>query len=217
MLTTKGLSHDTREPGEPLIDTMPSSAVRRELRAALDCALESATPRGRAHVGWPSSADAIASRCGVAKRHGVGATQEAHRMALRLPAFCGVPTRAEAEQGLQVRVARPPELTAPCPSLTKPRREVLGQPERLERLSLDQATPHVARIPRPKSRSHYQAIIHISTGDEECHGPPWPSPGGLHCLENAGPPGIKETALTSCIQKPVNAFGPKMAFLDTLG
>lgn len=39
---------------------------------------------------------------------------------------------------------------------------------------------------------------------------------GLHCRNKAGPPGIKETAVTSCIQKPVNEFGPKMAILDTL-
>jgi hypothetical protein len=94
-------------------------------------------------------------------------------------------------------VARQQELTAQFTSLTKQRREVLGHPERLESLSLDQATPHMELIPSPKNRAHYQEIVNISTGYEECHGPLWKNPGGLHFLENAGPPGIKETALTS--------------------
>ena len=145
----------------------------------------------------PISSDAIASLFGVAKRHGVGETPDANRMALRLPALCGVPTREEAEHVLKVSVVTPQELTAQCTSLTKQRREVLGHPERLESLSLDHATPHVELIPRPKNRSNYQEIINISNGYEECYGPPLQSPGGRHFPDNAGPPGIKETALTS--------------------
>jgi len=197
MLKMQGLSHDPRAQGEPLIATRSSGALRQEVRASLAFELETATPLGRAHVGVPISSEAIASLFGVAKRHGGGETQEAKRMALRLPAFCGVPTREEAEQGLRVRGARPPELTAPCTSLSTQRRAVLGHPERLERLSLEPATPHVERIPRPKNRSNYQEISKRSTGYEECHGPPLPSPGRLHFLENAGPPGRRETALTS--------------------
>jgi hypothetical protein len=197
ILKTKGLSHDTRDPCEPLIATMPSCALRQEFRASLDFELKTATPLGRDHVGVPISSDAIASLCGVAKLRGVGETQDANRMALRLPAFCGVPTREEAEQVLKVRVARHQELTAQCTSLTKQRREVLGHPERRERLSLKQANPHVDLIPRPKNRSNHQEIGNISKSYEECYGPLLPSPGGLHFLENAGPPGIKETALTS--------------------
>ncbi len=176
---------------------MPSCAWRQEFRASLDCELETATTLGLDHVGVPISSEAIASLFGVAQRHGVGETQEAPRMALRLPACCGVPTREEAEQVLRVRGARPQERTAQCPSLSTQRREVLGHPERLARLSLAQATPHVERIPRPKNRSNDQEIIDISHGDEECCGPPLPTPGRLHFLENAGPPSRRETALTS--------------------
>jgi hypothetical protein len=197
ILKMQGLSHDTRAQGEPLIATMSSYAVRQECRASLDFELETATTLGRDHVGVPISSDAIASLFGVAKRHGVGETQDAHRIALRLPAFCGVPTREEAEQVLRVRVARQQELTAPCTSLSTQRREVLGHPEHLESLSLEQATPHVERIPRPKNRSNYQEIIDISNSYEECHGPPVPSPGRLHFLANAEPPGRRKTALTS--------------------
>src|SRR5712692_8000372 len=197
ILKLKGLSHDTRAQCEPLIATMPSCALRQEFRAYLDFELETATTLGLDHVGLPISSDAIESLFGVAKRHGVGETQDANRIALRLPAFCGVPTREEAGQVLRVSVARQQELTAQCTSLSKLRREVLGHPEHLESLSLEQATPHVELIPSPKNRSNYQEIIDISNGYEECHGPPLPSPGRLHFLENAEPPGRRETALTS--------------------
>jgi hypothetical protein len=197
ILKTTGLSHDTRAQCEPLIDTMPSSALRQEFRAYLDFERTTATTLGLDHIGVPISSDAIESLFGVAKLRGVGETQDAARIALRLPAFCGVPTREEAEQVLKVRVAKQQELTAQCTSLTQQRREVLGHPERLESLSLEQATPHVALIPRPKNRSNHQEIINISNSYEEYCGPPLQNPGRLHFLEHAGPPGIKETALTS--------------------
>src|SRR5215470_526605 len=132
LLKTQGLSHDTRAQCEPLIDTMPSAALRQEFRAYLDCELKTATTLGLDHIGLPISSDAIESLFGVAKQHGVGETQDAARIALRLPALCGVPTREEAEQVLKVTVARQQELTAQFTSLTKQRREVLGHPERLE-------------------------------------------------------------------------------------
>jgi hypothetical protein len=197
ILKMQGLSHDTRAQCEPLIATMSSCALRQEFRAYLDFELETATTLGLDHVGLPISSDAIESLFGVAKRHGVGETQDANRIALRLPAFCGVPTREEAEQVLRVSVARQQDLTAQCTSLSKQRREVLGHPEHLESLSLEQATPHVELMPSPKNRSNYQEIIDISNSYEECHGPPLPSPGRLHFLENAEPPGRRETALTS--------------------
>ncbi len=197
VLKMKGLSHDTRAQCEPLIDTMPSSALRREFRAYLDFELEIAKTLGLDHIGLLISSDALESLFGVAKRHGVGETLDANRIALRLPAFCGVPTREEAEQVLKVGVARQQELTAQFTSLTKQRREVLGHPERLESLSLEQAKPHVELIPSPKNRSNHQEIINISNGYEELHGPPLHGPGGLHFLENTGPPGRRETALTS--------------------
>ena len=197
ILKTTGLSHDSRAQCEPLIDTMPSAALRQEFRAYLDYELETATTLGLDHIGLPISSDAIESLFGVAKCHGVGETQDAARIALRLPALCGLPTREEAKQVLDVSVARQQELTGQVISLTKQRREVLGHPERLESLSLDQAPPHVALIPSPKNRSNYQEIIHISNGYEEFHGPPLRLPGGLHFRENAGLPGRTETALTS--------------------
>ncbi len=197
IVKTKGLSHDTQAQCGPLIDTMPSAALRQEFRAYLAFELETATTLGLDHIGLPISSDAIESLFGVAKHHGVGETQDAARIALRLPALCGVPTREEAEQVLQVSVARQQEVTAQFTSLTKQRREVLGHPERLESLSLPQSSPDVELIPRPKNRSNYQGTSNISDGCRGNHGPPlWP-PGGLCFLENVAPPGTRATALTS--------------------
>ncbi len=193
----QGLSHATLAPCEPLLDTMPSAAVRQACRASLAYQRETATPLGWDHVGLPISSDAIASLFGVAKRHGRGATQDAGRMALRLPAFCGVPTRAEAQQVLEVRVARQQAFTGQVTSLTTQRREVLGHPERLERLSLTQGDMPVERIPSPKNRSNYQEIINISNGYRKLCGPRITGLDAPLLFENAAPPGIRETALTS--------------------
>jgi hypothetical protein len=117
LVKTPGRSHATRGQGAPLIEAMPSAALRLECRAYLDFPRETATTLGLDHVGLPSSADPIASLFGVAKRHGVGATPDAARMALRRPAFCGVPTRKEAAQVLQGSGARQQACTAQFTSL----------------------------------------------------------------------------------------------------
>jgi len=194
---TSGLSHDTLAPCQPRIETMPSSALRLEFNASLECELETATPLGLDHIGLPISSDTIESLFGVAKGHGVGETQDAARIALRLPALCGVPTREEAQQVLRVPVASQQELTGPVISLTKQRREVLGHPERLENLSRNQANPHVECIPRPQNRSNDQNIVQISNSYEQCSGPRLTSLAGHRRLEKAAPPGRKETAVTS--------------------
>jgi hypothetical protein len=111
ILKTKGLSHHPLAPCEPLMEAMPSAALRQEFRAYLKFELETAKTLGLDHVGLPISSDAIASLFGVAKQHGVGEPQEAARIALRLPALCGLPTREEAEQVLDVSVARQQEVT----------------------------------------------------------------------------------------------------------
>jgi hypothetical protein len=196
ILKIEGLSQDTRARCEPLIDTMASSALRRELRAYLDFELNTATTLGLDHIGLPISSDAIESLFGVAKHHGVGQTQDAARMALRLPALCGSPTREEAKQVLTVSVARQQELTAEVLSLTRQRREVLNHPERLESLGRPQGMSPIELLTSPKKRSNSDAIITISTGCANLHGPLSAGLDDPLVLENAAPPGMKGTALT---------------------
>jgi hypothetical protein len=197
LLKTQGLSHDTLAQCAPLIDPSPSPAVRRACAGSLPYQLETAKTLGRDQGGLPISSDAIASLFGVAKHHGVGETQDAARIALRLPACCGLPTREEAEQVLDVSVARPQEVTGPIISLTKQRREVLGHPERLERLRITQGLPRVERIASAKNRSHHQNIVNLSNKYEELYGPQLRNSTGHRRLANAASPGRRETALTS--------------------
>ena len=171
MRKTQGLSHDTLAQCEPLLGAIPSGAVRREFTGSLPSQLQTAATRGLDHVGLPISADAIASLCGLAKQHGVGEIKDAGRMALRLPAFCGAPTREEAQQVLEVSVAQHQAITAQWTSLTQQRREVLPNPDALESLSTDQASIHVARIPRAKNRSHDQEIANLSSSYQKSQGP----------------------------------------------
>ena len=86
MLTTTGRSPNTLRQCEPLIEAMPSKALRRECRASLDFPLETAKSLELADLGVPISAETIAALCGVAKPQGVGQTPDAARSARRLPA-----------------------------------------------------------------------------------------------------------------------------------
>lgn len=174
ILKTQGLSHDTLAQCEPLIDTIPSGAVRREFAGYLQYQLQTATTLGLDHLGLPISSDPIESLFGLAKQHGVGEIKDAGRIALRLPALCGTPTRQEAQQVLEVSVAEQQEITGRFPSLTRQRREVLPNPDALERLGMEQAGIQVELIPSAKNRSNPQEIINISNGYKEIYGP------GLH-------------------------------------
>lgn len=196
ILKTKGLSHDTLAQCQPLICEIPSALVRQEFEAYLEYQLATAKTVGLDQVGLPISSDAIESLFGVAKRHGVGQTQDAARIALRLPALCGAPTREEAEQVLGISVARQHEITGQCTSLTKQRREVLGQGKALESLSQSLGEPHVELLARPKNRSNHAAIVNLSKACENQYGPHL-APQQTPCvMENVGPPDLREAALT---------------------
>jgi hypothetical protein len=196
ILKTKGLSHDTLAQCKPLISEMPSAPLRLEFAAYLEYQLETAKTLGLDHVGLPISSDTIESLFGVAKRHGVGQTQDAARIALRLPALCGAPTREEAEQVLGISVARQHEITGPFTSLTKQRREVLGHGKDLESLGQSQGEPHVELLPRPKNRSNHAAIVNLSMNCENQCGPHLLPQQHPCVIENVGPPDMREAALT---------------------
>jgi hypothetical protein len=162
----------------------------------LEVQRETAKELGLDQVGLPISSDSIESLFGVAKQHGVGETQDAARIALRLPALCGAPTREEAGQVLEVSVARQQAVSDQVVSLTKQRREVLGHPERLESLSEDQGKAQMELIPSPKSQLNYEPILNLSMNCENRYGPQLMAEDDLALLENTGPPEIREVALS---------------------
>lgn len=196
ILKNKGLSPATLAQCEPLIEAMPTAALRVEFAAYLAYELQSAATLGLDQVGLPISSDAIESLFGVAKRHGVGETQDADRMALRLPAFCGRPTREEAEQVLKVSVARQEVFTATFTSLTKQRREVLTHPERLESLGEHRYASHVELLPSPKKRSNNEVNISTKRIYGKYDRPQFAVPDEPLVIEYTGPPRIEKTAAT---------------------
>ena len=185
ILKTQGLSHYTLAQCEPLIDTIPSGAVRREFTSYLHYQLHTATTLGLDHVGLPISSDPIESLFGLAKQHGIGEIKDASRMALRLPAFCGVPTRQEARQVLEVSVAQQKAITAQFTSLTQQRRAVLPNPDALESLGTDQTSIHVELISSPKNRSNDREIVNLSNSYQEAHGPQMHRQDDYHRPESA--------------------------------
>lgn len=195
ILKTRGLGGATVAQCEPLIDAMPTAAIRQEFRASLHYQLETVKTLGLDQVGVPISSDTIESLFGVGKRHGVGETPDAARIALRLPAFCGLPTRQEAEQVLGVSVAQQHEFTAAFTSLTQQRREVLPHPERLESLVREPDSPHWELIPSPKTRANNEVNIDIKTIYENDNGTPFVSPDESIVIENTGPPVCERIAL----------------------
>lgn len=196
MLQTKGLSPDTLAQWKPLISEMPSVRLRLEFGAYLEYQRATAKPLGLDHVGLPISSDAIAALFGVAKRHGVGQTQDAARIALRLPALWGAPTREEAAQVLGISMARQHEITGQCSALTKQRREVRGHRKEIEGLGRHQGGAHAELLPSPKNRSNHAAIVNISTGCEDQHGPHLVPKQTSCIIENVGPPDMREAAVT---------------------
>src|SRR6266849_1261896 len=197
LLKNRGLGTGTVAQCAALIDTMPTAAIGREFRAYLTHQLGIATTVGLAHMGVPISSDAIESLFGVGKRHGVGETPDAARIALRLPAFCGRPTREEAEHVLGVSVAQQHAFTAALPSLTQQRREVLAHPERLESLLREPASPHVTLIPSPKTHANNEVSIDLKKSYRNKNGTPFGSPDESMVIENAGLSHFEQMALTS--------------------
>jgi hypothetical protein len=196
ILKTQGLSGATLAQCKLLIEEMPTAALRREFSAYLAYELQSATALGLDQVGLPISSDAIESLFGVAKRHGVGEIQDADRIALRLPAFCGVPTREEAQQVLEVSVARQQAFTAMFTSLTQQRREVLTHPERLESLGENLGENLGELLPSPKKRENDTASVSIKKIYGKYDGTQFTLPDEPLVIENTGSADIEKTAVT---------------------
>lgn len=170
-LKSHGLTHDTLNACEPLLDTMASVRVRQEFSRYLRHQLETATFLGLDNVGLPISSDPIESLFGLAKQHGVGPVKDANRMALRLPALCGRPTPEEAQKVLGITVAQQQALTAGLSSLTKQRRQMLMNPHHLEQLGSGRDHGNVELLPPGKDRSKRSDTLYLPHAYEEIEGP----------------------------------------------
>jgi hypothetical protein len=170
ILKTRGLSHATLTECEPLWDTMASVRVRQEFSRYLHHQLETAKRLGLDDAGLPISSDPIESLFGLTKQHGVGPVKDANRMALRIPALCGLPTPEEAQQVLEITVAQQHALTDGVSSLTKQRRQMRAEPHHLEQLGNGRDQGNVELIPPGKDRSDRSNIIYLPNGYKEVEG-----------------------------------------------
>jgi hypothetical protein len=171
ILKTRGLTHDPLTQCAPLLDTMASVRVRQEFARSLHHQLETAKRLGLDAVGLPISSDPIESLFGLSKQHGVGPVKDANRMALRIPALCGLPTEQEAQQVLEITVAQQHALTDGVASLTKQRRQIRANPHHLQQLGHGRDQGNVEFIPPGKDRSDRSNIIYLPNGYKEVERP----------------------------------------------
>jgi len=162
ILKTNGLSHDTLAKCEPFIQSIASSGVRRDFQSYLQGQLHTATALGLDNIGLPICSDQIESLFGVAKQHGTGQIKDADRIAIRLPAMCGVLTQADAQQVMEISVSEQERLTSGFNSLIKQRRQILPNPECLESLGTENVQTHITLIAGAKNRSKKQLIDYKS-------------------------------------------------------
>jgi len=118
----------------------------------VSCDLEVAESLGLEKIGLPVRTDPIESLYGRAKSHGTGEVKDANRIALRIPALCRAPAKAEAQNVLEVSCAQEKDVTGTLSSLTKQRLKVLPASGNLETLS-DTKTDLLELIPSPKNQS----------------------------------------------------------------
>lgn len=171
VLKVKGLSHQTREQCQAMVEGMPpSSPVRRGFEAWMDKHLGVARELGLDTLGLPISSDPIESLFGVVKQHSQGPIKDADRLAVYLPAFCGQLSQGDAARVLEVSVAQQQEVIGSVSSLSKQRRQVLPHPGSLERLFEADRHHHVALLAGSKNRSKSAIISTLSNGYELLQG-----------------------------------------------
>ncbi len=163
LLKHKGLSIETSHAYEALIEGIPSSSpVRIGFTNWIKEQLHVAETLGLAETGLPISSDPIESLFGVAKRHGVGETQDAHRIAARLPVCCDQLTKQDAQRVLDISGLQQENVIGSLPSLTQQRRQVLPHPGSLESLALGNAEHPLELIPGAENRSKNPIILNLS-------------------------------------------------------
>ncbi|MBK7003004.1 MAG: hypothetical protein IPH35_24680 [Rhodoferax sp.] len=111
-----------------------SSSIRIGFTDWAKSQLEIANRLGLNQTGLPISTDVLESLFGVGKRLGMGQVKDADRIAFHLPALCGTLTKQDAQDVVDITVAKHKEVIGCVDSLSKQRRDVLPNPGSLETL-----------------------------------------------------------------------------------
>lgn len=154
ILKQEGLNLSTYAQCQKLIEVMPaSSSIRIGFTDWAKSQLEIANKLGLNQTGLPISTDAIESLFGVGKKLGMGQVKDANRIGLHLPALCGTLTKQDAQDVVEITVAKHKEVIGYVDSLSKQRRDVLPNPGSLETLANNPGRRHLVLIPSPGSWS----------------------------------------------------------------
>lgn len=111
------------------------------------------------YKGMPVSSDCIESLFGVTKEHGTGEINDAYRMALRVPVFCGEVTREDAVGVLNISVKEQQKIEGAFSSLEQQRRQVLPNPGCLEKIDSGEQAQKLELILSPKKWGKKQENI----------------------------------------------------------
>jgi hypothetical protein len=150
IIKNKGLSHETYADCQKLIERIPpESSIRLGFNEWATQHLAIAKTLDIEKL--PISTDQLESLFGVGKRHGTGDVKDANRIATRLSALCGTLTIEDARKVLDISVQEQKELMN-TDTLTKQRREVLGNPGNLETLLSRAEKQYIELIPESKNR-----------------------------------------------------------------
>ena len=148
ILKQEGLNLATFAQCQKLIEVIPaSSSIRIGFTGWAKSQLEIANKLGLNQTGLPISTDVIESLFGVAKRLGMGQVKDANRIGSHLPALCGTLTKQDAQDVVDITVAKHKEVIGCVDSLSKQRRDVLPNPGNLETLASNPGRRNLVLIP----------------------------------------------------------------------
>ena len=169
---TDGLTQKTYLECEKLLEAIPQdSTVKAGYVGWAKKHLAIAEKLGLDSIGLPISSDILESLFGTLKQHGTGAVKDAYRMALRIPAMCGVLTIQDARIAMGIPTKEVKEMVGSIPSLTKQRRQILPTPGNLNEIQIDAVNQTFELIPRSKNRSKNPINQTISDGCCKRSGP----------------------------------------------
>jgi len=165
ILKTKGLNLETYKECKELLKDIPQrSQIRIGFVTWMEKQLMVAESLGLGETGMPVCSDNIESLFGLGKTHGVGAIKDANRIALHLPAFCGVVTKESARMVMNITVKQQQEVEQKLLSLTRQRREILPNPGSLTESLSTQCDCNLSLVPVPKRDQNAGNIVDITIG-----------------------------------------------------
>ncbi len=163
ILKNKGLNFETYKECKALFEGIPKrSQVYIGFISWMENQLIVAASLGLSDIGMSISSDNIESLFGIAKTHGIVQLKDANKIALRLPAFCGVLPEDAAKMVMGVTVKEQQEVEKKLFSLTRQRRDILPHPGSLTKVISSEEKCYLSLIPVSKKDENIENIADIT-------------------------------------------------------